>query len=192
MTTGHPPTKTARQALIVEVLGRVSVRSQAELSTLLAQQGTTTTAATLSRDLEELGAVRIRSRDGQLVYALPGVGGDRAPVAGAGLAALAERMARRVADLVASVDCSGNIVVLRTPPGAAQYLASGIDQAVLPDIVGTVAGDDTVLVVSRAADGGADLAAAFLDLISRGSRAGTLPADVGRSDARQIAAGGTL
>ena len=192
MTTGHPPTKTARQALIVEVLGRVSVRSQAELSTLLAQQGTTATAATLSRDLEELGAVRIRSRDGQLVYALPGVGGDRAPVAGAGLAALAERMARRVADLVASVDSSGNIVVLRTPPGAAQYLASGIDQAVLPDIVGTVAGDDTVLVVSRAADGGADLAAAFLDLISRGSRAGALPLDVGRSDVRQIPAGETL
>jgi transcriptional regulator of arginine metabolism len=77
-----PATKTARQARITAILTGESVRSQAELAALLADDGVQVTQATLSRDLVELGAVRVRGKEGVLVYAVPGEGGERAPRAG--------------------------------------------------------------------------------------------------------------
>ncbi len=158
-------TKAARHQRIVDTLERVSVRSQAELATLLADEGHTVTQATLSRDLDELGAVRVRDDAGTLVYAVPGEGGDRTPHAAVVDSVAADRLRKRCEDVLVSVDSSANMVVLRTPPGAAQYLASAIDHTVLPAVIGTVAGDDTIFMVTREPTGGAAVAQQLLDLV---------------------------
>jgi transcriptional regulator of arginine metabolism len=165
-----PLTKAARQARIVELLTRHKVRSQAELARLLAEQGVEVTQATLSRDLDELGALRLRADDGTLVYALPGEGGGRIPLyrTGSGTAENPDARLRRIAEeLLVSAEASANLVILRTPPGAAQFLASAIDHADWESILGTVAGDDTILVISRDPQGGEALAKALLDLTNR-------------------------
>jgi transcriptional regulator of arginine metabolism len=151
-----PLTKAARQARIADLVARQPVRSQSELAELLAADGVAVTQATLSRDLEELGAVKVRSADGVAAYHVPAEGSARSARAVAELGPA--RLVRMLADLLIGVDASGNLAVLRTPPGAAQLLASAIDRAGLPDVVGTVAGDDTLLLVARAADGGVALA----------------------------------
>lgn len=158
-----PNTKAARQRRIVELLGRLPVRSQAALAALLEADGLVVTQATLSRDLDELGAVRLRGDAGHLVYALPGEGGDATarttPDEGA-----EARLGRLAEELVVGVEHSANIVVLRTPPGAAQFLASAVDRTALPEVIGTVAGDDTVLLVTRDPTGGAAAARHLLHL----------------------------
>lgn len=171
-TTGPrvPATKAARHALVAQLLGRQPVASQTDLARLLAEQGVVVTQATLSRDLVELRAHKVRGADGGLVYAVPGEGGDRTPQAGGEDTAeqLAARLARLCAELLVTAEASGNLVVLRTPPGAAQFLASAIDHSVLPPVLGTIAGDDTVLVITREEDGGAEVAQRFLDLAGAG------------------------
>lgn len=162
--TRVPTTKTARHARIRELLGRHQVRSQAELAELLATDGVQVTQATLSRDLVELRAQKIRTPDGTLVYAVPGEGGDVSPQLAQDQEQLAARLARLCAELLVTAEASGNLVVLRTPPGAAQFLASAIDHSVMPSVLGTIAGDDTVLVIARDPDGGPALAQRFLDL----------------------------
>jgi transcriptional regulator of arginine metabolism len=159
------PTKAARHQRIVDTLDRVPVRSQSELAALLVADGVKVTQATLSRDLDELGAVKVRDPDGNLVYALPGEGGDRTAHAAVQEAAAVNRLRRRCEDVLVSVDSSANMVVLRTPPGAAQYLASAIDHTVLPAVIGTVAGDDTIFMVTRDPVGGAAVAQELLDLV---------------------------
>ena len=120
------------------------MRSQTELAELLAGDGIHVTQATLSRDLEELGAVKIRSaaarrtssqRTGRRCCARP--------------SRPRQRLVRLLRELLTDADASGNLAVLRTPPGAAQFLASALDRSGLPEVVGTIAGDDTILVVAR-------------------------------------------
>ena len=164
-----PMTKSARQQRIADLLGRHQVRSQTELAELLAGAGVTVTQATLSRDLVELDAVKVRVPGGALVYAVPAEGGDRTPRPGGDHPATEARLARLLAELMVSADASGNLALLRTPPGAAQFLASAFDKADLPGVLGTVAGDDTVLVISRDADGGAGLAQRLLALANHHS-----------------------
>jgi transcriptional regulator of arginine metabolism len=156
-------TKAARQQKITELLSTHPVRSQAELAELLADAGLTVTQGTVSRDLVELDAVRVRDARGVLVYAVPGEGGDRTPRPADGSVTAEQRLARLCHELLVSADASANLVVLRTPPGAAQFLASAFDKAQVPDVLGTIAGDDTVLVIARTPDGGAALAALFLE-----------------------------
>jgi len=183
----NPVTKTARHARIAAILAREQVRSQEELAELLERYASLhVTQATLSRDLDELGVVRLRAAGGGLVYALPeepGGPGSR-PGGAIGPAGPAEqveasrpagpatpeaadsassaRLARYLGELLTSAEASANLVVLRTQAGAAQFLASVIDHAALPSILGTVAGDDTVLVITRDPVGGDALAADFL------------------------------
>jgi transcriptional regulator of arginine metabolism len=164
MSAGIPVTKGARQQRIVELLAKHEVRSQTELAELLADAGVTVTQATLSRDLVELDAVKVRVPSGALVYAVPAEGGDRTPRAGTESAASEGRLTRLLGELLTSADASANLALLRTPPGAAQFLASAFDRAGLDDILGTIAGDDTVLVISRRPDGGPALAERFLAL----------------------------
>jgi transcriptional regulator of arginine metabolism len=132
------------------------VRSQSELGRLLAAEGVEVTQATLSRDLEEIGAVKVRRAGAGTVYAVP----EEAP--GPLLRALSDdgdqRISRLAAELLVSAEASANLVVLRTPPGGAHLLASAIDRSELPEVIGTIAGDDTVLVVARDPAGGAALA----------------------------------
>ena len=177
MTT--PLTKTARHARIADILAREQVRSQEELADLLERYaGVHVTQATLSRDLDELGIVRLRS-GGALVYSLPeepgGPGshpGGPGSQSGARITGSSEapgsesphdaRLARYLGELMTSAEASANLVVLRTPAGAAQFLASVIDHAALSSVLGTVAGDDTVLLIARDPAGGEALAADFL------------------------------
>jgi transcriptional regulator of arginine metabolism len=155
--------RAARHDRIVAILAEHPVRSQAELAAALEQGGMSVTQATLSRDLDELGAVKLRSPDGGLpVYVVPEDGSpltarsaDDDPPA---------RLARLLGELLVSADASANLMVLRTPPGASNFLASAIDRARLPEVLGTVAGDDTILVVARDPQGGPALARHFLEL----------------------------
>ena len=158
MTVVRPLTKGARHQRIVELVTQHEVRSQSELAALLSDQGIDVTQATLSRDLVDLDAVKVRSSNGTLVYAVPGEGGDRSASAPRESAAAMERLARLCGELLVSADGSANLVVLRTPPGAAQFLASALDKAELNGVLGTIAGDDTLLVVSRDHEGGPALA----------------------------------
>jgi transcriptional regulator of arginine metabolism len=157
-----PQTRTARHQRIADLLVRHPIRSQAELGRYLAEDGLTVTQATLSRDLDELGAVRIRDASGNLVYAVPAEGGDRTPKPAQTESILEQRLARLLGELLVSAESSANLVVARTPPGAAQFLASAFDKAGMPELLGCIAGDDTVLLISRDPDGGAELASKLL------------------------------
>lgn len=152
----NPGSRTARQARIADLLAHHVVSSQVQLLDLLAQQGIDITQATLSRDLDELGARKVRTEETGSRYAI--VVGAAVTSEGA-----VSRMRRVLDELLVSIDHSGTIAVLRTPPGAAQYLASVIDRAGLPDIVGTIAGDDTVMCLARAPMSGEDLAKVLAD-----------------------------
>lgn len=158
------PGKAARQARIAELVAAQPVTSQGELSALLAAEGIAVTQATLSRDLDELGATKVRTEAG-LAYWVPEDGGapPQAPAAGAPLA----RVVRLLGELMVSAEGSANLAVLRTPPGAAHFLASALDRSGLPDVIGTIAGDDTVLLVARDPAGGPDLAELMYTLARR-------------------------
>jgi transcriptional regulator of arginine metabolism len=149
-----PVTRAGRHARIVELIRLKAIRSQTELAELLAAEGVQVTQATLSRDLEELRAVKVGG-----AYLIPEDGTrplrevEDAPA----------RLLRLLRELLTGVDASGNIAVLRTPPGAAQFLASALDRSGLTDVVGTIAGDDTILVVARDVTGGKALADKLAD-----------------------------
>lgn len=157
-----PATKVARHALIKETLRSSAIRSQSDLVDRLARRGVAATQATVSRDLEELQAYKIRDDGGQR-YAIPEEGHHAGQTAGDAEPATT-RMSRLLTELLVSAEASANLVVLRTPPGAAQFLASAIDTSMLTDVLGTIAGDDTVLVITKDPTGGEDLAATFLAL----------------------------
>jgi transcriptional regulator of arginine metabolism len=142
--------KTQRQHRVSQLLEKEIVTSQAELVRLLALQGVEATQVTASRDLEELGAVKVRRPGGALVYALAGAAKDRlAPDV---------HLRRVLGEWVADVTSSANLVVVRTPPGCAHVVASALDRAGLPEVIGTVAGDDTVLVIAAEGQKGSGLA----------------------------------
>ncbi len=179
----QPGSKAARHARIAALIRSVPVRSQGELGELLAAEGFTTTQATLSRDLEELGAVKVRGTDGSApVYVIPEEGAG--PMRSAETAP--ERLRRLLRELLITAEASGNLVILRTPPGAAQFLASAFDRSGLPEVMGTIAGDDTIVVVVRAPapDGGpgAALAAALLEWAGVGKGPGATPSSAASSD----------
>lgn len=139
-----PATKAARHGRITELIRDRAFRSQTELLSILELDGISSTQATLSRDLDELGAVKLRGVDGGApVYQIPEDGGPR-PMPGG-----TTRVSRLLGELLLSWTSSGNLAVLRTPPGAAQFLASAIDRAAFEDVAGTIGGDDTILVVAR-------------------------------------------
>ena len=152
-----PSTKTARQARIVDLLSTHRVRSQAELAQLLTDDGVKVTQATLSRDLVEIGAERVRDEKSELIYAVP-----NSPVRRSSAEGTDARMIALFKELLITAEASANLVILRTPPGAAQFLASSIDQANIDGILGTIAGDDTVMVISRDPLGGEAMAQQLL------------------------------
>jgi len=150
--------KASRQRALEALLRSRQVSSQARLLDLLRVQGFDATQATVSRDLEELGATKVRAGDGQLVYALPDT--DPSPEVSR------DPLSQVLSMFMLSAVPSGNLVVLRTPPGHAQALASAMDRAGLPDVAGTVAGDDTVLVVCADRTSGRAMARQLRELIT--------------------------
>ena len=161
-------TKAVRQARILHALTHHAVHSQAELACFLSDDGMRVTQTTLSRDLLEIGVVRLRSENGSLIYSVPGEGGERIRKAQARTGEPFDaRLAHIAQELLVSAEASGNLVLARTPPGAAQYLASAIDHAEWPSVLGTVAGDDSIIVVCRDPAGGEALAARILGLVAK-------------------------
>jgi transcriptional regulator of arginine metabolism len=156
-------TRAARHQRIADILNRHHVHSQGELLEHLAQDGLEVTQATLSRDLVELGAVKVREGRA-LVYAVPGAGGDRTPRAAVGAHELSARLRRLCEELLVTAEASANLVVVRTPPGAAGYLASAIDHADQGDILGTIAGDDTIMIITVGDRAGEAVAGRLLSL----------------------------
>jgi transcriptional regulator of arginine metabolism len=142
-----PQTRAGRRQLILDILGRQMVRSQGELLEILSRDGFAVTQATLSRDLLELGAVKVREGKA-LVYAVPGQGGDRTARVAPGAEEVSSRLRRQCEELLVTARVSANLVVVRTPSGAANYLASAIDHADETDILGTIAGDDTIVIIT--------------------------------------------
>lgn len=144
------PTKNQRQHLVAKLLSQHAVASQEQLVSLLADEGVAATQATVSRDLDDLGAIKVRAAAGETVYAIPELPKDqRAPE---------DHLRRALGDWVVEVASSGNIVVLRTPPGTANVVGSAVDRSGMPEIIGTVAGDDTLLVVVAEGRTGAQVA----------------------------------
>ena len=142
--------KQQRQQMIVKIIASNNVSSQPELQKLLAKNKVDATQATISRDLEELGAVKVRVAGGESKYAIPEYEPDRI--------APSEQLRRVVGEWVAEVTHSGSLVVVRTPPGCAHVVASALDRSGMNGLIGTVAGDDTVLCVASEQLGGRTLA----------------------------------
>lgn len=151
----QPVSRTARQARILELLDQTRVSSQVQLSELLLDEGIDITQATLSRDLDELGAKKVRPAGGGRAYYTVNSDSDALDAVHTGPR---DKLRRMIDELVVSADHSGNIAVLRTPPGAAQYLASYIDRVGLEQVVGCIAGDDTIFVLAREPLSGRQLA----------------------------------
>src|SRR6476620_3818654 len=142
--------KQQRQHRIAKLLEQHPVSSQGQLIELLKADGVVATQATVSRDLEELSAIKVRAAGGESVYAIPDLPKEqRTPE---------DHLRRVLGDWVVEVDHSHNLVVLRTPPGSAHVVASALDRAGLPAILGTVAGDDTIMVVVAERSSGAKVA----------------------------------
>ena len=142
---------SARRAKAIALIQAGKVHSQSDLVTQLKKSGYTVTQATASRDLEEIGAVRARNKDGETTYQIRESSEDAIV-----------RSTPLPAKLILSVDHSANLAVIHTPPGAAQFLASSLDHAGLTGVIGTIAGDDTIILVSKKATGGALLAKELL------------------------------
>jgi len=142
--------KPQRQHRIARLLEEQAVSSQAQVVELLAADGVIATQATVSRDLEELGAVKVRIPGGTMAYAVPEHAKERA--------APEDHLRRVMGEFVVEVAHSGNLVVLRTPPGSAHVVASALDRSGFPDVLGTVAGDDTLLLVCAEQVGGGSVA----------------------------------
>jgi transcriptional regulator of arginine metabolism len=140
-------TKFDRQGVILRLVRDHRLSTQEEVAEALRREGLEAVQATISRDIAQLGLVKVRDEDGRLVYALPG-------------AADLDRLSELTSALrrwAVSLDPSANLLVIRTPPGYANALARAIDQAQLPDVLGTVAGDDTITVIAREGVKGADI-----------------------------------
>lgn len=156
-----PNTKAARQAMIVQVISQYEVHSQAHLLELLAERGITVAQATVSRDLYELHATKLRTSHGVPYYAFPQLQAtDAAAIKNTAIGALATWSA----DLLVSSVAKDSFLVLRTPAGGAQILASTIDNARLDDVLGCVAGDDTILVICASPEAAASLNKSLLRL----------------------------
>jgi len=148
--------KPQRQHRILRILEEQPISSQAQLVQLLEAEGVVATQATVSRDLEELGAVKVRIPGGATAYAIPEHGRDRG--------GSDDHLRRLMSDFVLDVAHSANIVVLRTPPGSAHVVGSALDRAALGDVLGTVAGDDTLFLVCKESVGGAAVASRLAEL----------------------------
>lgn len=148
--------KAQRQHLVARIIGSTHVSNQAQLVELLAAEGVRATQATVSRDLEDLGAIKVRVPGGESAYAIPDLPAQQV--------APEDHLRRVFGDWVVEVASSQNLVVLRTPPGSAHVVGSALDRAGMPGVVGTVAGDDTLILVVAEDVGGAEMADRLSDL----------------------------
>jgi transcriptional regulator of arginine metabolism len=148
--------KVQRQQAISRLVARHAVTNQPQLVDLLAAEGIVATQATVSRDLEDIGAVKVRVPGGDTVYAIPEFEPSRL--------APEDQLRRVLGEWVAEVHHSGNLVVVRTPPGCAHVVASALDRSGMTGLLGTVAGDDTLFCIADESMSGPGLSAALREL----------------------------
>jgi transcriptional regulator of arginine metabolism len=158
MTDNNGASRAKRQKMIALILRNRAIASQEELTESLAEMGLSVTQATVSRDLDQLGAVKVK-RGGVLSYALPDQIGESDWAA--------TRLKRILGEWVQSVEAAGNLLVVKTPPGSAHLVGAAIDQAKLAEIAGTISGDDTVFIAVRDGVVTAALAQRFRTLSSQ-------------------------
>ncbi|AZZ41633.1 ArgR family transcriptional regulator [Acidipropionibacterium jensenii] len=170
-TNGAPASRAARQARIRDLVAAGHVSSQSELGQRLAEEGMAVSQGTLSRDLVEIGAVRGRDLEGNPCYTIPS--GEHPSDVTTGSPAWT-RLARLTRELCTGVQHNDSLVVLKTPPGAAQYFGSAIDKAGLAVILGTIAGDDTIALICARGIGADELADAFREMAETGAPAALL------------------
>jgi len=151
--TDRKVSKTQRQQVVSELLASEAVTSQEQVVDHLSEQGITATQATVSRDLEDLGAIKVRIPGGATAYAIPDHPHEQVVPAG--------HLRRIFSEWVVGADASGNIIVLRTLVGSAHVVASAIDRSGLDQVLGTVAGDDTLMVVAAEGYTGTEVADLF-------------------------------
>ena len=145
--------KAQRQQVIADLLQAEAITSQEQIVDHLAEQGFTATQATVSRDLEDLSAIKVRMPGGASAYAIPDHPHEQVVPAG--------HLRRIFSEWVVGVDSSGNMIVLRTLVGRAHVVASAIDRSGLDEVLGTVAGDDTLFVVAAQGFTGESVAELF-------------------------------
>lgn len=146
-------TKTQRQHRISELLEREIISTAAQIVTKLQSEGISATQATVTRDLQELGTIKVRDEHGsRRIVLATATKVQSAPV---------DHLRRMMGEWVVSVESSGNLVVVRTPPGCAHVVASALDRSAVEGVLGSVAGDDTILVIATEKRGGASLAQEF-------------------------------
>ncbi len=160
-------TKQQRQQIISRLIAQENIANQPQLQELLREQGIEATQATVSRDLEELGAIKIRVAGGDTIYAIA----EYAPAR----IAPSDQLRRVMAEWVAEVSHSGNLVVVRTPPGCAHVVASALDRSGLVGLLGTVAGDDTILCIATEDMSGIGLAEQLRSLSGVSDATGGIP-----------------
>lgn len=170
-SSGAPASRTARQARIRDLVSTGHVYSQSELGQKLAEEGMAVSQGTLSRDLVEIGAVRGRDMEGNPCYTIPA--GEHPSDVTTGSPAWS-RLARLTRELCTGVQHNESLVVLKTPPGAAQYFGSAIDRAGSAVILGTIAGDDTIALICSQDVSGHELAEAFCEMAETGLPAALL------------------
>jgi transcriptional regulator of arginine metabolism len=150
-------TKVERQKKILALIGEKHVSTQAELAEALHDEGVETVQTTVSRDIAQLGLVKVRNGDGKLVYALPGAADLRR----------FEELATAMRRWATGMTSAGSLLVITTPNGLAAPLADAIDEAGLADVAGTIAGENTIFVAARDGIAGVDLEAQFSHHLGR-------------------------
>ncbi len=155
----YPDSKTARQHVIEELIVNKEISSQNELLNMLKSKGFDITQTTLSRDLDEINAVKNVKIDGKNVYTIKKNSADKLQSS----KDVRNKLEKSLSEFVISVDSSANLAIIHTPAGAAQYVASLIDQAAMEKVLATIAGDNTVLVVTKGLDDGKKVASQIWD-----------------------------
>jgi transcriptional regulator of arginine metabolism len=155
----YPDSKTARQHVIEELIVNKEISSQNEILNMLKSKGFDITQTTLSRDLDEINAVKGVKNDGKNVYTIKKNSADKLQSS----KDVRNKLEKSLSEFVISVDSSANLAIIHTPAGAAQYVASLIDQAAMEKVLATIAGDNTVLVVTKGLDDGKKVASQIWD-----------------------------
>lgn len=151
----------SRRARVASLLEEREISSQAELAQTMAAEGYDVSQTTISRDLSFLGAARIRGQNQQLIYVLPH---RQAQIP----STMWDQLAKLCQEVLLSAEASANLVVIKTPPGAAQYFASAVDRVGWEALLGTIAGDDTLMMICRDPNGGQPVADVFNEMTSSG------------------------
>jgi len=155
----YPDSKTARLHVIEELIVNKEISSQNELLEILKSKGFEVTQTTLSRDLDELNAIKSSNSIGKNIYTIKKKSVDKLNSS----KNVRNKLEKSLSEFVISVDSSANLAIIHTPAGAAQYVASLIDQSAIDKVIATIAGDNTVLVVTKGIDDGKKVASQIWD-----------------------------